>query len=349
MHYFHLILLDPKEIQDDLNGIVTSKMAPFSEEIKVAPYEAPCYCIGDVARAAATDALIKKFGTGEESHKDWLGLIITLNSERAKNGATPLTDDETHDIWTKLYYTPRYQIERQTFRAHKMRNKPDPECGFYLGPHWKAEIAAGRLAPEKYGKRYDDISGCGGTGKRMVTRNPQGHWDYWTIGGRWTGQLDGHDPTKDPENIETCHLCSGTGDRPGWVNYTIDGKPTTEPANRPLTVEQLQELHIERAFKDDWARQCNGCNGCKGLGKHARWPSHFKKHPGDIQMVSSLVGREDAIPHSLILPDGTWEERRDGFWTYADAKSLERKWSQRVAAIFKQFPDHVAVVVDYHN
>ena len=37
--------------------------------------------------------------------------------------------------------------------------------------------------------------------------NPDGHWDWFQIGGRWTGHLSDYDPEKDPANIERCDLC----------------------------------------------------------------------------------------------------------------------------------------------
>src|SRR5688500_14258938 len=39
-------------------------------------------------------------------------------------------------------------------------------------------------------------------------------WDWYQIGGRFTGLLDGYDPDKDPANIQQCELCAGTGVRP---------------------------------------------------------------------------------------------------------------------------------------
>jgi hypothetical protein len=46
-------------------------------------------------------------------------------------------------------------------------------------------------------------------------RNPQqkGLWDRYQIGGRWTGEHDGYDPTMDKKNIKTCRMCHGTGFR----------------------------------------------------------------------------------------------------------------------------------------
>lgn len=70
-------------------------------------------------------------------------------------------------------------------------------------------------------------------------------WDWFQIGGRWSGILDGYEPDKDPKNIVTCDLCQGTG--------------------------KHKDMKIE-----------NGCNGCDGTGKHPKWPSERGDYEGDI-------------------------------------------------------------------
>lgn len=57
------------------------------------------------------------------------------------------------------------------------------------------------------------------TGKYGYWDNPNGRWIDWTVGGRWSGLLDGYDPTTNPVNFTPCDVCGGSGDRPGWVNY----------------------------------------------------------------------------------------------------------------------------------
>jgi hypothetical protein len=56
-------------------------------------------------------------------------------------------------------------------------------------------------------------------GKYGYWDNPNGHWIDWTVGGRWSGLLDGYDPTTNPVNFTPCDVCGGSGDRPGWVSY----------------------------------------------------------------------------------------------------------------------------------
>lgn len=88
-------------------------------------------------------------------------------------------------------------------------------------------------------------------------------WDWYQIGGRWTGAHDKYDPESDPDNMEICDLCNGAGKR-----------------------------------SDMDCSWCGGCNGCQGKGKRVVWPTQFKRHAGDIVPVSSIA--DDLDCHTLI-------------------------------------------------
>ena len=96
-----------------------------------------------------------------------------------------------------------------------------------------------------------------------------GWWDWFQIGGRWTGRLDnGYDPRTDPRNIETCRLCRGTGTR----------------------------LDIAVA---------NGCNGCRGVGSALKWPTEWVAAPGNKARwadVAESVKLEP--PYTVVYPEG---------------------------------------------
>ena len=83
-------------------------------------------------------------------------------------------------------------------------------------------------------------------------------WDWYVIGGRWTGTLDNYDPTKDPKNIEECWVCNGTGKR-------------------------NDKLGKEARAKDP----SYTCNGCDGKGKSVKFT--FEEHEGDIIPLSQCV------------------------------------------------------------
>lgn len=92
-------------------------------------------------------------------------------------------------------------------------------------------------------------------------------WDWYQIGGRWTGRLDNYDPEKDPKNIETCDLCKGTGKR--------------------------EDMKVE-----------NGCNGCLGKGTRVKWPTEWEPREGDCQSLEKIP--EDFKPHSFVDFYGRW-------------------------------------------
>jgi hypothetical protein len=51
---------------------------------------------------------------------------------------------------------------------------------------------------------------CEGKGYLTTTINPDAKWDWWRIGGRFTGDLvTDYDPETDPANLEICPACIG--------------------------------------------------------------------------------------------------------------------------------------------
>jgi hypothetical protein len=142
-----------------------------------------------------------------------------------------------------------------------------------------------------------------------------GFWDWYQIGGRWTGLFDSYDPETDPENTETCTLCAGSGKRPD------------------MTV-------------------ANGCNGCAGTGTAKKWPTDWKKHPGDIIPVSQLTEEHLGKFHRVVL-DGYGEFSSERYEPWAEEK-LAKLSMPTLEWIKKEFGGdedggYVAVVVDNHS
>jgi hypothetical protein len=90
-------------------------------------------------------------------------------------------------------------------------------------------------------------------GGRFYDRtNPNKKWDWWMIGGRWTGHFKpGYDADKDPTKREICRLCAGTGTR---TDMTV----------------------------------ANGCNGCQGSGVTTTWPTQWKAMESDQLQIKDI-------------------------------------------------------------
>jgi hypothetical protein len=153
-------------------------------------------------------------------------------------------------------------------------------------------------------------------------------WDWWVVGGRFTGMLDGYDLEKDPANIETCNQCAGTGERPGG----------------------------REQFGDKWYEWCHGCNGCMGTGQSLKFATRWVEHDGDSQPVSRVLAAPPAYPPvAVVTPDGKWHENeRTGWWgaTIPNENGTEPAsadvWTAAVTALLEQHPCATVTVVDCH-
>jgi hypothetical protein len=148
-------------------------------------------------------------------------------------------------------------------------------------------------------------------------------WDWWTVGGRFTGRLDGYDPAADPANTETCSLCAGTGMRLVWPSHVTE----------------------------EWIADCSGCNGCRGAGKRVKHSSLWAPHRGDVAPASAVLSRPQLfVPAAVVTPDGAWhEEARLGWW----GLELERvespgDWRAIVSTLLADHRDAAVVLVDCH-
>jgi hypothetical protein len=166
-----------------------------------------------------------------------------------------------------------------------------------------------------------------------------GQWDWFQIGGRWTGMLDGYDPSKDPANWRTCDLCDGTGTR------TV---PTGDPD-----------------FKPEPGR-CNGCQTVVGNnedgtyklgpqvegqpGMRVEWPTGWPTHPGDVMGVADVLEKWDGekhTPFAIVTPDGEWHARES--WDGVEFVERPGDWPAFVREQLEMYPNRRVVVVDCHS
>ena len=98
----------------------------------------------------------------------------------------------------------------------------------------------------KYG--YVLLTADGDVYKVIRRTNPNAKWDWWSVGGRWSGMLaPDYDPHVDPANKETCFLCAGTGKR--------------------------TDMDV-----------ASGCNGCDGTGLRLKHASSWRQFGNEAQI-----------------------------------------------------------------
>lgn len=213
-HFPVLVLHRPDQKLDEL-------LAPFDAELEGPEREEPCICVkltaGKQARAAADAELGSSYAHSvqqfREAHGEELERVLRTRPPDVARGK------QLNEEWLAL--RGPWRRARDAALGPAMANaEPGPDCEF-----------------------------CGGTGRYRTTSNPNAKWDWYVVGGRFTGVLDGYDPTADPENWETCRLCHGTGQR------------------------------------TDMVVEC-GCNLCHGSGRALK--DRLKRHAGDTRPVSEL-------------------------------------------------------------
>lgn len=169
-----------------------------------------------------------------------------------------------------------------------------------------------------------ECESCKGTGVYKTTYNPDSRWDWYSVGGRWSGALSDYDPATDPDNIEKCFICRGTGMR-----------------NDDLG---------KKARKEDPSYTCNGCGG---KGKSVKWPTQWTQHDGDMQptdKVIQMIKKDDKYcPHALVTPNGKWHERGHMHMFCVSSEDKDQDvWKNEVIRLLKIFKNSIAVVVDCH-
>src|SRR5262245_23131688 len=100
-----------------------------------------------------------------ESTPEGTDLLLRLKDARARQDQT--TQDEL--------LLQRFVAARAIEKEHPAYRQPDPECEL-----------------------------CQGTGISIESRDPKSQWDYWQIGGRWSGLFTTHpSPVRDDEELRT--------------------------------------------------------------------------------------------------------------------------------------------------
>jgi hypothetical protein len=113
-------------------------------------------------------------------------------------------------------------------------------------------------------------------------------WDFFEVGGRYTGLLGGYDPREDPDNFECCVLCNGTGKR-------LELPPPIEPREFDAVLDPSQwvtkEMDYSRTTRE-YQESLGGCNGCLGKGTHLKPPSDWKPYDSDSILLADLTAEQ---------------------------------------------------------
>lgn len=190
------------------------------------------------------------------------------------------------------------------------------------------ELIAETMAPYDESREVEQRA----DGDETYWHNPHGLWDWYQRGGRYTGRLDGYDPDADPNLLEECFLCHGTGLRDDDLGRKA------------------------RAENPDYT-----CNGCAGEGKCISWPSRWPEHAGDIVDLSDVAIvdwvsalSDEQLPYAILAHGAeapTLREKWDGehFRAVHDKHGMRMMLLTTLEARARAGLTNRIVIVDYHD
>jgi hypothetical protein len=149
-------------------------------------------------------------------------------------------------------------------------------------------------------------------------------YDWYQLGGRWTGIWSTYKPEKDENNWEACDLCDADG-----MRRDLDGGTATI------------------------------CNACGGDKTRLKWPTSWAPSILDMQPARHLLNSTLDVPYYVVTPSGEWEEFSDDSYSPLNpdeteaARELRDQDSKRAAreafnTLLKKYPDTHLQVIDCH-
>lgn len=177
-----------------------------------------------------------------------------------------------------------------------------------------------------YGYSYVEGKGWG------YWRNPKAKWDWYLIGGRWTGFYDLKLRAKE-----------GFVGTPGLMTSRASAGSVDQARKKDIDWEAMRKRIALKAAKD-W----DELHKDKKEGKALAWLYDIK--PEDTK--ESYVERLSRNPGSTfaLLKDGQWYERGEmGWWGVVTDEKQKCDWGSEFEALLDEIPDDaVLTVVDCH-
>lgn len=262
-------------------------------------------------------------------------------------------------------------------RAEYEQHKDDPDYptfrAFLEGWYGAEHVVYPGLEPDRNGDhKYGYLRvDAGGEAIQYIDRtNPNRKWDWYSIGGRWSGFF----LLRQFSDAAPVLGCAGTFGR----GYPIDDRTTDQAKKEEIDFEMMaararQEAQTNydqwiAAGADVWRAdfeygikfrpeidatwQAFWENGRTGPTKKEREAWRAARTPADRESRDDYVGRRTrrAGITRAVVKDGIWMERgRAGWFGMFDDVMLEDEWDRRYWELIESLPgDTMLTVVDCH-
>ena len=209
------------------------------------------------------------------------------------------------------------------------------------------------------------------TGRYGYWENPNRKWDWYQVGGRWSGFLK-LKPGAKGSHGERSWMNRGAENDAGTCDSALKGAIDFEAMRQEAgehaadAWDKAHELFGDRAFIT-WDEAKANCttDGTIDFDKaraiyNAQEPvKAFNRHFGPFQNAGDfLVSREQfiadaratAINTFAVLKDGEWYEKGEmGWWGMSDDKMTDAQWATKIGELLDGLSDETPItIVDCH-
>lgn len=208
--------------------------------------------------------------------------------------------------------------------------------------------------------------------------NPNRRWDWYAIGGRWTGMLrvkpgargrkgkpglmgsewsaTGVDQCR-VGDLDLAAMLAETQKRMGaawdeWVADYLKKRDVTYTPSVALAkwweaVAEAKRTRPEAVWLGKWIEQNAEWATLRNLCSEAEW--HYGI-PEGVSTREGCVAAAKAFSTFAVVKDGTWYERgKMGWWATVSDEKAESEWDAQFAQLIKDLPpDNYVTVVDCH-
>lgn len=343
MSHFSTVVLIPKTAKDP-EEYVKFLIEKYDENKETPEYWQECYCVHNSWRYAHDIMDKERITEAHKQHIESMRGKMQAFETKVWNLVKDKLPEDAEKPWMARVDDFVPSVERVLAKAgvevppefEQFAAEEQETAKEWFASHRNHETLKKQLEEQDpaYGKADPGCEECSGSGKNISTYNPFSKWDWWQIGGRWSGYFDpDYNPEEDESNFETCFVCGGTGMRSDALG------------------QQRRE--------SDPDFTCNGCGSKPGPpGVTVKWPTHWVQH-GNITTVAHWIelieegegdlSRESVIPYAMVTPDGIWHAKGEMGWFGMSHDEIDQDdWDSRVKEIAKAVPNTLAVIVDCH-
>jgi hypothetical protein len=171
----------------------------------------------------------------------------------------------------------------------------------------------------------EDCEECNGTGKMITTSNPNGTWDEYELGGRWSGYF---------KLIPGCK---------GMLNEQPSNDRADQAKKGYIDFEAITAEKV-KLIEQRWEEYINQKNNAENI-KYLRLEYGVKEE--DTKEI--YLRRWSSIATSAVLKFGEWYEPKgfNSFMELDEEKHIE--WDKQFNRLLSDVPDNVILtIVDCH-